>query len=70
MVRLRAEKDGRVYTQQLVNRLFEDAEDKMRAHGVSDDFVFDQIIPNNVFDNLVHMFRSPPLGSLLATSRI
>ncbi|RUS23324.1 ubiquinol-cytochrome C chaperone-domain-containing protein [Endogone sp. FLAS-F59071] len=35
MVRLRAEKDGRVYTQQLVNRLFEDAEDKMRAHGIT-----------------------------------
>ncbi|RUO96917.1 hypothetical protein BC936DRAFT_141263 [Jimgerdemannia flammicorona] len=35
MVRLRAEKDGKIYTQELVNRLFEDAEERMRGHGHS-----------------------------------
>ncbi|RUS24653.1 ubiquinol-cytochrome C chaperone-domain-containing protein [Jimgerdemannia flammicorona] len=35
MVRLRAEKDSKIYTQELVNRLFEDVEERMRGHGIS-----------------------------------
>ena len=35
MVRLRPEQHGRIYTQELVNRFFEDVEDRVRAHGVS-----------------------------------
>lgn len=35
MVRLRAEDHGKLYIQELVNRFFEDAEEKMRLHGVS-----------------------------------
>lgn len=35
MVRLRAEKNGKLLIQELVNRLFEDAEDRIRAHDVN-----------------------------------
>ncbi|KAI8055038.1 ubiquinol-cytochrome C chaperone-domain-containing protein [Syncephalis plumigaleata] len=35
MVRLRPEKHGKAYAQELVNRFFEDIEDRIRAHGVS-----------------------------------
>lgn len=34
MVRLRAEDHGKIYIQELVNRFFEDAEDRIRSHGV------------------------------------
>jgi cytochrome b pre-mRNA-processing protein 3 len=37
MVHLRAEKRGKLYTQELVNRLFEDAEARIREHGVRKD---------------------------------
>ncbi|KAI7859066.1 ubiquinol-cytochrome C chaperone-domain-containing protein [Circinella umbellata] len=35
MVRLRGEKNGKLYIQELVNRLFDDAEHKMRSHGIT-----------------------------------
>lgn len=35
MVHLRAEGQGKLYIQELVNRFFEDAEVKIREHGVS-----------------------------------
>ncbi|KAI8888087.1 hypothetical protein K501DRAFT_291861 [Backusella circina FSU 941] len=35
MVHLRAEKRGKLYTQELVNRLFEDAESRIREHGIT-----------------------------------
>ncbi|KAI9479520.1 ubiquinol-cytochrome C chaperone-domain-containing protein [Zychaea mexicana] len=35
MVRLREEKNGKLYIQELVNRLFDDAEHKMRSHGIT-----------------------------------
>jgi cytochrome b pre-mRNA-processing protein 3 len=35
MVRLRAETNGKVYIQELVNRFFEDTEERIRLHGVS-----------------------------------
>lgn len=35
MVRLRAETHGKIYIQELVNRFFEDAEERIRLHGVS-----------------------------------
>ncbi|KAI9311741.1 ubiquinol-cytochrome C chaperone-domain-containing protein [Dichotomocladium elegans] len=35
MVRLRGEKNGRLYIQELVNRLFEDAEDRIRKHDIT-----------------------------------
>ncbi|KAL0075239.1 ubiquinol-cytochrome C chaperone-domain-containing protein [Phycomyces blakesleeanus] len=35
MVRLRAEGNGKLYTQELVNRFFDDAEDKIREYGIS-----------------------------------
>ncbi|KAJ2956555.1 hypothetical protein NQZ79_g7600 [Umbelopsis isabellina] len=35
MVRLRAEDHGKLYIQELVNRFFEDAEDRMRLHGIT-----------------------------------
>ncbi|KAH8554097.1 hypothetical protein BGW37DRAFT_243279 [Umbelopsis sp. PMI_123] len=34
MVRLRAEDHGKIYIQELVNRFFEDAEERIRSHGV------------------------------------
>lgn len=34
MVRLRAEDHGKIYIQELVNRFFEDAEERIRLHGV------------------------------------
>lgn len=34
MVRLRAEDHGKMYIQELVNRFFEDAEERIRLHGV------------------------------------
>jgi cytochrome b pre-mRNA-processing protein 3 len=36
MVRLRAEDHGKIYIQELVNRFFEDAEERIRLHGVRD----------------------------------
>lgn len=35
MVHLRAEGNGKLYIQELVNRFFEDAEDRIRSHGVN-----------------------------------
>jgi cytochrome b pre-mRNA-processing protein 3 len=35
MVHLRAEGQGKLYIQELVNRFFEDAECRIRDHGVS-----------------------------------
>ncbi|CAO3673125.1 unnamed protein product [Umbelopsis vinacea] len=35
MVRLRAEDHGKIYIQELVNRFFEDAEERIRLHGVT-----------------------------------
>ncbi|KAL1915749.1 uncharacterized protein VTP21DRAFT_6508 [Calcarisporiella thermophila] len=35
MVRLRAEGSGKSFTQELVNRFFDDAEKRIRAHGIS-----------------------------------
>jgi hypothetical protein len=38
MVHLRAEGQGKLYIQELVNRFFEDAEGRIRQHGVSSIF--------------------------------
>lgn len=44
MVHLRAEGQGKLYTQELVNRFFEDAEARIRDHGISQQKVINSYI--------------------------
>lgn len=44
MVHLRAEKQGKLYTQELVNRFFEDAEARIRDHGITQQKVINSYI--------------------------
>ncbi|KAI9243940.1 ubiquinol-cytochrome C chaperone-domain-containing protein [Sporodiniella umbellata] len=44
MVHLRAESNGKIYIQELVNRFFEDAEDRIRAHGITQQKVINSYI--------------------------
>ncbi|KAG2180580.1 hypothetical protein INT44_003584 [Umbelopsis vinacea] len=44
MVRLRAEDHGKIYIQELVNRFFEDAEDRIRSHGVTSGRIVDSYV--------------------------
>ncbi|KAL1930393.1 hypothetical protein VTP01DRAFT_10555 [Rhizomucor pusillus] len=52
MVRLRAEKNGKLLIQELVNRLFEDAEDRIRAHDIKQ-----QRVINNYIKDLLAQFH-------------
>jgi cytochrome b pre-mRNA-processing protein 3 len=49
MVRLRPEKHGKAYTQELVNRFFEDVEERIRSHGI----IQDRIVAATVKDHLM-----------------
>ncbi|KAI7901228.1 ubiquinol-cytochrome C chaperone-domain-containing protein [Cokeromyces recurvatus] len=44
MVHLRAEGQGKLYIQELVNRFFEDAEDRIRQHGITQQRVINSYI--------------------------
>ncbi|KAI9476087.1 MAG: ubiquinol-cytochrome C chaperone-domain-containing protein [Benjaminiella poitrasii] len=44
MVHLRAEKQGKLYIQELVNRFFEDSEARIREHGISQQKVINSYI--------------------------
>ncbi|KAG0736343.1 hypothetical protein G6F57_007556 [Rhizopus arrhizus] len=44
MVHLRAEGNGKLYIQELVNRFFEDAEDRIRSHGITQQKVINSYI--------------------------
>jgi len=44
MVRFRAEKEGHHYNQQLVNRFFEDAEERIRESGISSSRIIQQTL--------------------------
>ncbi|KAI9595693.1 ubiquinol-cytochrome C chaperone-domain-containing protein [Syncephalis fuscata] len=44
MVRLRPETHGKAYAQELINRFFEDIEDRIRAHGIDQNSIINKMV--------------------------
>ncbi|KAI9365270.1 hypothetical protein BD770DRAFT_313491, partial [Pilaira anomala] len=57
MVHLRAEGQGKLYIQELVNRFFEDAEIRIRAHGVSNLIIYLKTVQLKIFPFRLHNKR-------------